>query len=221
MKLDVKNYEFYLLITVILLSFAANLADQNLVGFLDRKDLLIVLAVAVAVVLVRHLRLFLLLCVLTLAAGANLPAAMAKVLGIDSTVMVYVLVLLVVISLINSYFKMLPVDRSSMQVEKEDSEESRKAVLIAITHGQLNRLKWLIDKNVELNFTEGGKSPVLLAAEHGQSEIMQLLIHHGANLNVASLDGRTPMEIALSRGFTRTAEIIKFASENLAVPVQG
>ncbi len=171
------------------------------------------------IALFRYLRLLLFLCVMTLAVGANLPETLAEAVGISEEVMLGSLGVLVLISLINAYFKMLPVDKVQ-GMEKENSLESRKAVMIAVSKGNMIRLKWLINRNVEINFCEDGVSPAIVAAEKGYSEIMQLLIRHGTDLEAMNNEGKTPLEIALANGFNRTAEIIRFAFANPMNPTE-
>lgn len=210
MDIQFKTSEVILLGVVILLSLAANLPDQFLAGYIDRKLLLIALTAVIVVALFRYLRLLLFLTVVALAVGANLPEQIAESLGLSPVIMLAFLVLLVMISVLNYAFKMLP---SETDKHMHDSAESRQAVLSAIGKGDLTKLHWLLTKNVEINFSQDGVSPVILAAEKGYTDIMQVLINHGVDLNVANAEGKTPMEIALANGFNRTAEILHLASE--------
>lgn len=219
MKSNIKRSELFLFALVILASITANLPDQILSGLLDKKLLLTVLTAVVVVALFRYLRLLLFLCVMTLAIGANLPETLADALGISEEIMLGSLGALALVSLVNAYFKMLPVD-NVQGMKKEDSPESRKAVMISVSKGNLIRLKWLINRNVEINFSEDGTSPAIVAAEKGQSEIMQLLIRHGADLEAMNKEGKTPLEIALANGFNHTAEIIRFAFANPMSPAE-
>lgn len=214
MKLRIKSTEFFLFALVTLLSIAANLPKEALGGVISQQMLLIVLSAVVVIALFRYLRLLLFLCVVTLAVGANLPERLSESLGISQLVMLIFLVLIMLIAAMNRVLR-LPVDRQAV-AQKVDSEESRKAILIAISIGNVKRLRWLITHDMEINFVDNGITPALLAAEKGNSEIMQLLIYHGADLNIANAEGKTPYEIALAGGFSRTAEIIKFSIENQA-----
>lgn len=213
MKLNIKSTEFFLFTLVTLLSIAANLPKEALGGVISQRMLLIVLTAVVVIALFRYLRLLLFICVVTLAIGANLPERLSESLGISQMVMLIFLVAIVVISLLNRLLK-LPSEPQMAAAPKVDTEESHKAILIAISIGNVKRLRWLISHNIEINFTENGVTPALLAAEKGNSEVMQLLIYHGADLTVANPEGKTPYEVALAHGFNRTAEIIKFSVEN-------
>lgn len=217
MKVRINSTEFYLFVMVVVLSIAANLPEAVMGKYIDQRLLLIVLAAVVVIALFRYLRLLLFLCVATLAVGANIPERLSETLGINQTVMLSFLVLIVMISQANRFLRLpMEVDpQIKMNMPKLDTAESRKAVLIAISRGNVKRLKWFHSHNTELNFSEDGVSPVTLAAEKGNSEIMQLLIYYGANLNITSAEGKTPLEIAEAHGFNRTAEIIRFALEHL------
>ncbi len=216
-KVKINSTEFYLFVMVVVLSIAANLPEAIMGKYIDQRLLLIVLAAVVVIALFRYLRLLLFLCVATLAVGANIPERLSETLGLNQTVMLFFLILIVMISQANRFLR-LPLDvdpHLKTNVPKLDTAESRKAVLIAISRGNVKRLKWFHSHNTELNFSEDGVSPVTLAAEKGNSEIMQLLIYYGVNLNVSNAEGKTPLEIAEAHGFNRTAEIIRFALEHL------
>ncbi len=213
MKVKVKSTEFFLFSLVTLLSIAANLPMEELGGVISQQTLLIVLAAVVVIALFRYLRLLAFLCVLTLAVGANLPERLSEALGISQLVMLIFLGVIILISALNKLMR-LPLEPKAAETKKVDTDESRKAILIAISIGNVKRLRWLISHNMEINFVDNGASPALLAAEKGNSEIMQLLIFHNADLSATNSEGMTPYEVALSRGFKRTAEIIKFSIEN-------
>ncbi len=217
MRVKFNSTEFYLFLLVVVVSIAANLPEPIIGKYIDQRLLLIVLAAVVVIALFRYLRLLLFLCVATLALGANIPERLSDTLGLNQTVMLSFLILIVMISQANRFLKLPVYDERTLEKNgpKLDTAESRKAVLIAISRGNVKRLKWFHSHNTELNFSEEGVSPVTLAAEKGNSEIMQLLIYYGANLNVTNAEGKTPLQIAEAHGFNRTAEIIRFALEHL------
>ena len=209
-KFKEKKREIFLLSIVTLISLVANLPHKMLADLVDQKLLLIVLAAVVVIALFYYLNLLLFLCVVALAVGANLPDQLADSLGVSPIVMLTFLVLLVVISQMNAVFKKF----ETLKVEKKhDTDESRKAVLAAVSKGDLTKLHWLLNANVEINFSEDGVTPVILAAEKGYTDVIQSLISHGVDLSVMNPSGQTAMEIALANGFNRTAEIMKLATE--------
>lgn len=217
MTFKVTSTEFYLFLVVVAVSVAANLPEDIVGKYIDQRLLLILLAAVVVIALFRYLRLLLFLCVATLAVGANVPEQLSETLGINQSIMLAFLALIVIVAQANRFLKLPTEDGMGLKKDmpKLDSAESRKAVLIAIARGNVKRLKWFHSHNTELNFSEDGVSPVTLAAEKGNSEIMQLLIYYGVNLNVTNAEGKTPLEIAEAHGFNRTAEIIRFAQEHL------
>lgn len=216
MKVKVRSTEFFLFSVVSLLSIAANLPMEMLGGVISQQMLLIVLTAVVVIALFRYLRLLAFLCVLMLAVGANLPERLSETLGISQLVMLIFLGVIVLISAMNKLLRLPLEPEKAAALKKVDTDESRKAILIAITIANVKRLRWLISHNMEINFVDNGVSPALLAAEKGNSEIMQLLIFHNADLTATNSEGMTPYEVALSHGFKRTAEIIKFSIENKA-----
>ena len=210
MKVELKLNELIMLGIVILLSVTANLPDNLLGEYINRNILLSVLAAVIIIALFRYLRWMLFLIVTVLAIGANLPEQLATVVNVDPVIMIVTLVVLVLISLLNHIFKLLPTDGTA---KRTDSAESRKAILEAVRTGNLNKLNRLIRMGVEINFLQDGTSPAHIIAEQGNNEMMQALIEYGVNLNVINKDGLTPMEIAMAFGFSHTVEMLRLSSE--------
>lgn len=206
MKIELKLNEVIMLSIVILLSVMANLPDSFIGQYVNRDILLSVLAAVIIISLFRYLRWMLFLAVTILALGANLPEQIAAVVNVDPIVMIATLIALVLISLLNHVFKLLPTD---VAATRTDSSQSRKAVLEAVKTGNLSKLKHLLNMNVEVNFLQDGTSPAHIVAEQGNNEIMQALIDYGVNLNVINKDGLTPMEIAMAFGFNHTVDMLK------------
>jgi hypothetical protein len=206
MKLELKLNEMIMLAVVILLSVAANLPDSMISEYINKDILLSVLAGVVIIALFRYLRWMLFLIVTVLALGANLPEQLASVVKVDPLVMIVTLILLVLISLLNHIYKLLPTD---VATKRTDSDQSRKAVLEAIRTGNLSKLKHLLHMNVEVNFLQDGTSPAHIVAEQGNNEMMQALLDYGVDLNVINKDNKTPMEIAMAFGFKHTVEMLK------------
>lgn len=210
MRVQAKSSEVALLFVVSVMSFAANLPEHLLGGVVDRKLLLIALTASVVVALFRYLRFLLFMTVSILAIGANLPGELATTLGVSPLAMVGSLGFMVVVSLANYAFKLLP---TGVEKAKIDTLDSRMNVLAAVSKGDLVKLHRLLAMNVEINFTQNGEVPILVAADKGYSDVALVLIEHGAKFRVQNEDGKTPMEIALAKGFARTAEILHHAAE--------
>jgi len=210
MKFELKLNEVIMLAIVLLVSIAANLPDNFLGEYVNRDILLSVLATVVIIALFRYLRWMLFLIVTVLAIGANVPEQIANVVNVDPAIMIATLVVLVLISILNHVFKLLPTDAVS---NRTDSSQSRKAIFEAIKTANVSKLKRLLQMNVEVNFLQDGTSPAHMVAEQGNNDMMQALLDYGVNLNVINKDGLTPMEIAMAFGFNRTVEILKLSNE--------
>jgi Ankyrin repeats (many copies) len=210
MKLELKFNEIILLAIVILLSVAANLPESLIGRYINTDILLSVLAGVVIIALFRYLRWMLFLTVTVLAFGANLPDQIASVVKVEPIVLIATLIVLVLVSLLNHVFKLLPTDAKTTRT---DSSQSRVAVLEAVKTGNLSKLNHLLQMNVAIDFIQDGTSPAHIVAEQGNNEMMQALIEYGVNLNVINKDGLTPMEVAMAFGFNHTAEMMRSAGK--------
>lgn len=206
MKLEMKLQEIIMLVIVVVLSIASNLPDNMIGEYISREVMLGVLAMVVIIALFRYLRWMLFLMVTVMAVGANVHEQIAEVVHVDPVIMLATLVMLVLISVLNHVFKLLPTESVSTRI---DNSQSRQAVLEAIKSGNLSKLKHLINMNVEVDFIQDGTSPAHIVAEQGNNEMMQALINYGVKLNVLNKDGLTPMEIAMAFGFQHTVEMLK------------
>ena len=198
------------LFVVALISLAAYLLDYFLGNTINRDVLLVLVAVSAVMALFRYPRLLLFMVIATLTVSVNLPEELTAKLGLSRVVLMTSLAFLVFISLLNYAFILLPTgDKKS----KMDTLASRKAVLKAVMESNLPRLARLMELNVELNFNHYGAVPILIAAEKGNDDIVLILAKNGADFSVRNDEGKTPLEIALSKGFSRVAEIIHYAAE--------
>lgn len=208
MKVQIKFSEIAILLVVSLMSFAANLPDSFLGNMLDRRVLLATLTAFVVIAMFRYLRMVLVVAIFILAIGANLPAELAFALGISQLALIASLGLLVTISLLNYAFRLLPTGTDEAAPPVPRVEETRHAMFAAISKGDLATLRQLLAMNVDVNFFLGGTTPIHLATEKGYSEIVRTLIHHGANFRLKDADGRRPLEIALTKKYVQTTEIL-------------
>lgn len=212
MKILAKPAEVAMLLLVVVLSLAANLTDYLGIGdIVSRKTLLIILTATIVIALFHYLRFMLFATIITLAIGANLPMELANNLGISPLVMMVSLGLLVAVSLVSYMFNLLP---TGIERPKLNTVESRRSVLIAVSKGDLVNLLRLMKANTEVNFIEDNTMPVFVAAENGYADVMQILVQNGARFDVKNAAGNTPMDIALAKGYTRIAEILKHAAES-------
>lgn len=87
-------------------------------------------------------------------------------------------------------------------------------IIFASQKGQLEIVKFLIDKNNEANLDccdYDGISALQWASYNGHLEVVKLLIEHGADVNTKCNDGITPLMEAAQWGHT---EIIKLLIDN-------
>lgn len=208
MKVQIKFSEIAVLLVVSLMSFAANLPDSLLGNLLDRRVLLATLTAFIVVAMFRYLRMVLIVAISILAIGANLPAELASALGISQLALIVSLGFLVTVSLLNYAFRLLPMGTEMPEAAAPDVDEVRNAMFAAISKGDSATLHQLLAMKVDVNFFLDGKTPIHLATEKGYSEIVRTLIGHGANFRLKDADGRRPLEIALTKKYIQTTEIL-------------
>jgi ankyrin repeat protein len=82
------------------------------------------------------------------------------------------------------------------------------SLMIAAQVGNVENVKLLLDKGVNVNATEGhrGQDALMWAAAEGHPEVIDLLIAHGAKVNSASLGGTTPLVFAANRNDAKSVD---------------
>ena len=208
MKIPAKRNELALLSIISLISLVANLPTVSQSSFVDQRMLLATLGASVAIALFHYLHLLLSTAMLISSVGASLPPELASTIGIHPPALTATLAIIASVGLLNRAFKLLPTGITPSRI---DTEESRLSLLTAITKGDQATLLRLLATNVEINFVQDGTAPILLAAEKGYSDITRILIQHGVNFRIRNEAGLMPIEIALSKKFLRTAEILNLA----------
>ncbi len=146
-----------------------------------------------------------------LAIGANLQDVIAAILGLSPFEVLIALGLIITLSLGSYIFKMLP---PGFEPHKIDTADSRKAILTAISKGDVVNLHRLLKSNAEINFNQDGVMPVFVAAENGLADVMQTLLHNGVKFHITNAEGKTPWDVAMSKGHHRIAEILNDATES-------
>jgi hypothetical protein len=206
---DIRYSEIGILLVASFMSFAANLPDHFLANMVDRRVLLATLTAFVVIAMFRYLRMALIVAISILAIGANLPAELASALGISQLALIAALGVLVAVSTLNYKFRLLPVEAAVEPGSPAmSSGDARSALLAAISKGDLATVNHLLRMNTEVNFYQDGTTPIHLATEKGYSEIVQALIRNGANFRLKNAAGRRPLEIALTKKYVRTTEIL-------------
>lgn len=96
----------------------------TLLSVIDRNYLLVGLMIVVATALIRYARFVLVIAISILAIGANLPQDIAQILNVDSRILTGSLIAILVLSLLNQFFK-LPtgLDKSQGFPDEHDSPD--------------------------------------------------------------------------------------------------
>ena len=84
----------------------------------------------------------------------------------------------------------------------------------AATKGHLDRVRSLVSAPVDLDLDLGAALGNAVAA--GYAEIVELLLRAGANPNLSSLTGFTPMESATCAGYSAIVELLITAGAKTA-----
>jgi hypothetical protein len=209
--MQVKSSELVILIAASAMSLLANLPEDMLGNLVDKKMLLIALTALIVVAMFRYLQMFLLLLITILAIGANLPAELASALGISKMALIVSLGALIAAALLNRAVRLLPMGADAASTESPDE---RQAMLEAIAKGDQVTLHRMLVMNMDVNFTQNGTTPLHLAAEKGYPDIVRLLIKFGADFRQKNAEGKTALEIALSKKkFIQTTEILHRVSK--------
>lgn len=92
--------------------------------------------------------------------------------------------------------------------EKDKVWGGAKPIEKAIRFGNLNAVKVLLERGVELEEkNKYGSTPLLLALLEGRKEIMEYLVEKGANVNACNRYGESALHIAL---YKKDKEIVKW-----------
>jgi Ankyrin repeats (many copies) len=210
-NIQVKSSELIILIAASAMSLLANLPEDMLGNLVDKKMLLIALTALIVVAMFRYLQMFLLLLITILAIGANLPAELASALGISKMALIVSLGALIAAALMNRVVRVLPM---GSDISSAESPDERQSMLEAIAKGDQVTLHRMLVMNMDVNFTQNGTTPLHLAAEKGYPDIVRLLIKFGADFRKKNAEGKTALEIALSKKkFIQTTEILHSVSK--------
>ena len=105
--------------------------------------------------------------------------------------------------------------------EGKDSYFQRHWITNAIDCGCFNSVKWILDKGVDLSFTdEEGCTPLLSAIDRefpDKYEVLQLLIKRGSPLNKQGWNDWTPLHQAAAREDIQSLEILVNSGADLNV----
>lgn len=84
----------------------------------------------------------------------------------------------------------------------------RSALHWAAFYGSVPIARLLLSQ-IDVRSAHCGASPIHIAAMCGQTEVVELLLAHGAKIDTLTSDGRTPLQLALSKEQKRTAAFLR------------
>ena len=95
------------------------------------------------------------------------------------------------------------------EVNTTPTNSDLELLLEAIDDGNVQLVKYMLDKGVDVNAsTDGGWTPLLEAADEGQTAIMELLLDRGARVDQGNRDGWTPLMEAAEEGHYEMAKLL-------------
>ena len=211
--------ELILLGLIAVTAVIANLPEEYVEQTLgvDHAMLVACLGIAVIISLFLYLRTGLFIAVMLLVAGANMPDQIAEGLNISKIPIVLALVALVGVGLINYVVKLVPTGLEPRP--KEKSAEGIRALFYAIEKNNLVYAQKVLSMNFDPNLRhENGYTPLTYAAMRGSLPMIELLLRNGADPTQATMEGDSPVELALRFGHAEVADALKQARRAASAP---
>jgi hypothetical protein len=207
-----------ILITAVLANLPVEYVEEIL--GVNRATLLAILGIAVIIGLFLYLRTGLFIAVVLLIAGANMPDQIAEGLNVSKIPILLALVALIGVGLINYVVKLVPTGLEPKPREK--STEGIRALFYAIEKNNLVYAQKVLSMNFDPNLHhDNGYSPLAYAAMRGSLPMVELLLRNGADPTQATIEGDTPVELALRFGHAEVADSLKHARRAAAAePVE-
>lgn len=100
--------------------------------------------------------------------------------------------------------------KSGAAVE-EMQRYGRSALMLALSHREQRTVQWLL-KDCSASVTtvdNAGWSPLHVAVASRQPSMVNLLLYHGARIDVTNRDGKTPLDLAVEKGFGEEFELLR------------
>ena len=195
-------------ITAVLANLPEEYVDETL--GVSRATLVACLGIAVIIGLFLYLKTGLFIAVVLLIAGANMPDQIAEGLNISKIPIVLALVALVGVGLINYVVRLVPTGLEPRP--KEKSAEGVRALFYAIEKNNLVYAQKVLGMNFDPNMHhDNGYSPLAYAAMRGSLPMIELLLRNGADPQMTTREGDTPVELALRFGHAEVADGLKVA----------
>ncbi|XP_071142366.1 uncharacterized protein [Mytilus edulis] len=110
----------------------------------------------------------------------------------------------------HSVFKLLVCKGVDRGYKKDNVLGWKSLMTFACTKGSIFAVKYLIEKDVDVNQIEDNEhAPICIACDNGYDEIVELLLITGITLNYHCIkDGKTPLYFACKLGFDKIAETL-------------
>ena len=86
------------------------------------------------------------------------------------------------------------------------------AFCVAISKGDFETVKKMIEFGENVNKTSNGKTPLMYAARYNRAEIVKLLLNNGAKLDIKDSSGHTASDYAKISKATDVQKILKKAA---------
>ncbi|PWW77184.1 ankyrin, partial [Tuber magnatum] len=113
-------------------------------------------------------------------------------------------------------------ERGDINPNTADTRYGRTPLVWAAGGGHEGVVKALLERgdiNPNTADTEYGRTPLSWAARGGHEGIVQLILgRDDVNPDIPDLDGTTPLELAVSRGYTRTVELLSIPKPPFPAP---
>ena len=204
--------ELLLMGLLLLAAVMANLPEEYVEQTLGvSQDVLVAcLGIAVIIGLFLYLKTGLFIAVVLLIAGANMPDQIAEGLNVSKIPILLALVALVGVGLINYVIKLVPTGLEPKP--KEKSAEGVRALFYAIEKNNLVYAQKVLAMNFDPNLHhENGYTPLAYAAMRGSVPMIELLLRNGADPSKTTIEGDSPVELALRFAHGEAADVLKDA----------
>lgn len=204
--------ELILMGLLLIAAVIANLPEEYVEHTLgvNQAALVAVLGIAVIIGLFLYLRTGLFVAVVLLIAGANMPDQIAEGLNISKIPILLALVALVGVGVINYVVKLVPTGLEPKP--KEKSAEGIRALFYAIEKNNLVYAQKVLAMNFDPNLRhDNGYTPLAYAAMRGSLPMIELLLRNGADPNQTTIEGDSPVELALRFNHAEIADALKEA----------
>jgi hypothetical protein len=204
--------ELILMGLILITAVLANLPQEYVEEILgaNRAFLVAILGIAVIIGLFLYLKTGLFIAVVLLIAGANMPDQIAEGLNISKIPILLALGALIGVGLIILVVKLVPTGLEPKH--KEKSSEGIRALFYAIEKNNLVYAQKVLSMNFDPNLHhDNGYSPLAYAAMRGSLPMVELLMRNGADPTQATIEGDTPVELALRFGHAEVADALKQA----------